>query len=183
MILDDLSSIDWSAIQLVNGPANEVPIWIIGLISLDREVRSQSYERLRTNIYHQGDVSRITIEVIPFLIQVLPLGPTDTQVKLLELLLILANVIENEKLRQENPLPLEWEVELSRSGYGRSLDFSRQYEQDTFNAVKQCIPIARTMLRQEGIAAEIQEAVKNILDWFEHHDAGLESTSTTPGGI
>src|SRR5512138_3164718 len=140
MILNDLTEIEWGRLSLVSGDATEMPYWIIGLTSLDAGIRSESFKRLRQNIYHQGDVSEITVHVVPFLIQVLTITSLDIRVKILGFLGTLASVIGSEQYRLEHPLPPEEQEYLARIGYGRDPKISRQYEVETYAAVKKAVP-------------------------------------------
>lgn len=84
-MLEGLDAIPWHALTHAYGKASDVPGLIRDLASLDQKRRHAAYEKLFTNIWHQGTVFEASVHALPFLIDLLraPDTPEPDHVALL----------------------------------------------------------------------------------------------------
>jgi HEAT repeat protein len=71
MSLSELDDVPWSVVTHAYGSAADVPALIRCLASSDNVERSDAYEKLYSNIYHQGTVYEAAIHALPFLVELL----------------------------------------------------------------------------------------------------------------
>lgn len=88
-MLEGLDEIDWSKLSHAYGEATDVPGQLRGLVSEDKEERSQAFGELCGGILHQGTIYEATAFVVPFLIELLK--STDLLDKN-EILILLAQI-------------------------------------------------------------------------------------------
>lgn len=70
-MLEKLAEINWSEHSHAYGPADDVPELIRALASPEASVREGAWWDLYGTIYHQGSVYSATVQVVPFLIELL----------------------------------------------------------------------------------------------------------------
>ena len=66
-MLENLNSINWKSLKHAFGSAEDVPIYILDLLSSDKKIREGAIEILGHSIYHQGTIYQATGYTIPFL--------------------------------------------------------------------------------------------------------------------
>ncbi|MFI8434935.1 hypothetical protein ACIGJO_14465 [Streptomyces sp. NPDC079020] len=69
--LADLDQVPWAGLAHCYGPATEVPSQLRDLASPDEEARTRAWDRLWSNLYHQGNVYEATAHAVPFLLHLL----------------------------------------------------------------------------------------------------------------
>lgn len=69
--LDELETVDWKSFQHAYGDASDVPQLIRDLTSQRTKTREAAFEKLYSNIWHQGSVYSATPHAVPFLIGLL----------------------------------------------------------------------------------------------------------------
>src|SRR5579885_3207533 len=70
-MLEQLASINWSALSHAYGSAADVPHLLLDLTSSDEQTRESALGTLYTNIYHQGTVYQASAYAVPFLLELL----------------------------------------------------------------------------------------------------------------
>ncbi len=70
-MLEQLASINWSALSHAYGSAADVPHLLLDLTSSEEQTRESALGTLYTNIYHQGTVYQASAYAVPFLLELL----------------------------------------------------------------------------------------------------------------
>jgi hypothetical protein len=68
-VLEGIDDIDWSALGGAYGPCTEAPDILRGLASPFPDVAGEAMFEVGSSIWHQGTVYPVTVEVIPFLVE------------------------------------------------------------------------------------------------------------------
>jgi len=69
--LDELEAVDWKLLKHAYGDASDVPQLIRDLASKRPKIRDAAFEKLYSNLWHQGSVYSATPSAVPFLIGLL----------------------------------------------------------------------------------------------------------------
>lgn len=76
--LQELGSVEWSAVSHAHGHANDVPALLRALVSDESDHRGFALQLLFETIWHQGTIYQATAQTIPFLYNLLEAdGPHD----------------------------------------------------------------------------------------------------------
>lgn len=105
-MLETLDDIPWSGLTHAYGSAADVPDEIRTLLSEDPEAVRGVLFTFTCNIFHQGTRYSATVFAIPFLIELLPHVPSETQAGVLDLLAHLALGFPDEPLTRADVLRL-----------------------------------------------------------------------------
>ncbi|PLN83697.1 hypothetical protein BDW42DRAFT_164475 [Aspergillus taichungensis] len=96
--LHHLTTTPWATLQHAYGPATDIPTQLLSLQSPDRQARSDAYDQLYSNIYHQSDRYEATAYAVPYILSILSNPAAPDRPRLFCLLLDLALGIPAEAL-------------------------------------------------------------------------------------
>lgn len=68
-MLNGIDDIDWAALDGAYGPCTEAPDILRGLASPDPDVAGEAMFEFGSSVWHQGTVYPVTVEVVPFLVE------------------------------------------------------------------------------------------------------------------
>ena len=88
--LDELNSVDWKSLKHAYGDASDVPGLIRDLTSTRSKRRDAAYEKLYSNIWHQGAVYSATPYAVPFIVGLLQIPNLPDRARVLGYLSALA---------------------------------------------------------------------------------------------
>lgn len=76
-MLEGLETVQWSKLHHAYGTAEDVPDMLRAMLSDNEEQRQQAYDDFGGSVHHQGDIYDSTVEIIPFVREMLnnPLTP------------------------------------------------------------------------------------------------------------
>ncbi|SCD32109.1 MULTISPECIES: NAD(P)H-binding protein [unclassified Streptomyces] len=153
--LDELDQVPWAELRHAYGPATDVPEQLRALVRGDRERRTQAWDRMWSNLYHQGSVYEATLHAVPFLLHMLAEETTPHPARVL---VFLRHLVVGED-----------EAELLPDGYDEAgfADWpqqDRELEAATHAAVAAGVLAIVPLLDHQdpGIAAE----AAHLLAWF-----------------
>jgi hypothetical protein len=107
-MLENLDKIDWSKLNHAYGSAEDVPNLIRQLTSSDRNIRNATYEKLCSNIYHQGTLYQATSYAIPFLTELLQTSGVEDKHLLLGYLTAIADASSYNPAHESLTMFHEW---------------------------------------------------------------------------
>ena len=96
--LHHLTTTPWATLQHAYGPATDVPNQLLSLQSPDQQARTDAYDQLYSNIYHQSDRYEATAYAVPYILSILSNPAAPDRPRLFCLLLDLALGIPAEEL-------------------------------------------------------------------------------------
>src|SRR5262245_2170965 len=102
-MLEGLDKIDWSELAHAYGAADDVPDLLRSLASADSDERENAFHELYGNIWHQGTVYAATVQVVPFLLELLESPKVESKDQILVLLAHLARGGSRPDVHQHSP--------------------------------------------------------------------------------
>lgn len=85
-MLEGLDQINWHTLSHAYGEANDVPIWLKELATLDEHAESNALDQLSLSLSHQGTVYSASAIATPFLLELLTIDAVRCKASLLRLL-------------------------------------------------------------------------------------------------
>ncbi|MFJ1796592.1 hypothetical protein [Kitasatospora griseola] len=85
-MFEGLDDIEWSKMHHAYGTAEEVPVLLRELASVEDETRSRALSRFYGAVHHQGDVYRRTAASLPFLFELAQDAAAPGRAAVIELL-------------------------------------------------------------------------------------------------
>jgi hypothetical protein len=169
-MLENLDKIDWSKLEHAYGSATDVPKLVRQLTSRDRSVRDATYEKLYSNIYHQGTLYRATPYVVPFFLELLQEPQIEDKVSLLQFLISVAEASSYNPAQESLSMLYYW----SRPSEHNQQQISQMYHvQEAFVAVLEGLPIYYGLLSHEQ--AQMRYYAVRILANFDEHASTITS--------
>ena len=155
-MLENLSKINWSELEIASGSAETVPNMIRDLTDDDPEVIQEALIALSMNIWEHGIIFDATIAAIPFLIELLDADATDDPAGVLDLL---AQIAESRDL-EEVMLPPAHEYQfMPEDGEAYVKDEQEmEWSRDAYEAVGKGLPVYRQLLNDEDPLARTSAA-------------------------
>jgi len=143
-MLENLSKVNWSELEIASGSAETVPNMIKDLTDDDPDVIQDALIALSMNIWEHGIIFDATIAAIPFLIELLDADATDDPAGVLDLL---AQIAESRDL-EEVMLPPAHEYQfMPEEGEVYTKDEQEmQWSRDAYDAVGKGLPVYRQLL-------------------------------------
>lgn len=143
-----LTTIPWATLQHAYGPATDLPNQLLALQSPGKQARTDAYDQLYSNIYHQSDRYEATAYAVPYILSILASTATPDRPRLFCLLLDLALGIPADEL----PLGVNMRG-ASASGmsmFGDVSDGQIDYGVVAYDAVRAGVPLFWRCLEEEG---------------------------------
>lgn len=91
-MLKGLNRIDWQNIPALFEPGANVPVWLNEMVSDDLATAKVAFEWLSANAEHQGTVGAISVEIVPFLLEIVSRPSAHNRVEILQFLYKLTNL-------------------------------------------------------------------------------------------
>ncbi len=85
-MLEGLDQINWHTLSHAYGEADDVPIWLRELATLDEDAESSALDQLSLSLAHQGTVYSASAQATPFLLELLTIDVVPCKASLLRIL-------------------------------------------------------------------------------------------------
>jgi len=116
-VLDGVEQVPWDALHHAYGSASDVPNLLRLLLSDDPDVRNDAFERLYSNIWHQGTVYEASAYAAPFLLRMLADARIPDRLGVLQLLSSLATGSSYLAVHhREGDVHSDWRKRLTEKG-------------------------------------------------------------------
>ncbi|MGW1653814.1 HEAT repeat domain-containing protein [Streptomyces atratus] len=160
--LDELDQVPWAELRHAHGPATDVPEQLRALVRSDRERRTRAWDRMWSNLYHQGNVYEATLHAVPFLLHMLAEETTPHPARVL---VYLRHLVVGE---DEAALLPDGYDEAGFAGWPQQ---DRELEAATHAAVAAGVPVIVPLLDHQdpGVAGE----AAHLLAWFPGRAADI----------
>jgi aminoglycoside 2''-phosphotransferase len=158
-MFEGLNAIPWAELTHAYGSAEEVPMWLRQLRSLDAEIRRHALNHLWGSICHQNWIAPATGYTIPYLIELLADPETQDKNEILDLLADIATCapLYEPQWRENEDVPT-WNVPAQ-------IPFK-----DAILEAEKGIGVYLTLLQSDDIKARMSAA--NLLTAFPSHQDG-----------
>jgi hypothetical protein len=160
-LLADVYEIDWENLYHAYGPATDVPLLLLLLLSDDELIREDVYGTLYGNIWHQGTVYEASAYAMPFLLRMLAHPETPDKANILYLLASLAEGNSYLAVHHQEGTTSDWREILTRDGkdFDEELRKERSWVAATNRAVGEGVALYLSLLDDE----ELRSAAASVL--------------------
>jgi hypothetical protein len=154
--MQKLEEINWQVIETCYGSAADIPKWIAELTSPDETVRRNAFERIASEVYHQGSIYEASAYVVPFLIDLLPrVGEWEKR----HLLALLTLLVTGVPAIDEDHLWLKPILEQSGRHFEQEMQEAKQHVVATRAAVLSGLPVFLSLLQDASADVRSDAAI------------------------
>lgn len=163
-MLDALDAVDWGSLRGCYRTAEEVPQFLLALLSPSTDEREWAHDELLGAIWHQGTVYEVSVAIVPFLYDLLKADGVPDKWPLADLIATLADAHSSVEDHPHTPEEAaEWRVIPPRDGKTFSLELTREsgHVAAVRRAVRSELDVLYTYLRDEdpAIRGAVAQAV------------------------
>ncbi len=178
-MLEELDSIEWSALRHAYGAADDVPDLLRAVLSSDKAVRDNAMYELYGNIWHQGTIYEATAYAVPFLIKMLTSPVTPDRASIAGLLASITSGCGFLEVHARSGWGEDrWRSILSKEGKNLEDEVEREsaITASVKHEVKKAIPLLIPYLddTEPGIRAIVAEAIAAFPEYREEYLSNLQ---------